>query len=340
MSIAERSNAPTDVPATGPATSPGRRLRALLAEGGLITAPGVYDGLSAALVARTGFSAAYLTGAGVAVAGFGLPDIGLLTATEIADRARVVATALGGIPLIADADTGYGTPMNVVRTVREFERAGVAAIQLEDQAFPKKCGHLPDKELIPAKEFTAKLIAALDARTDPDLVIIARTDARGPLGVAEAIDRAHQYAWAGADVIFVEAPQSLDEIERIAAEVKAPLLINMVQGGLTPDAGPERLAELGYRIAIHPGALLGPAVLAGFDALARLGGTLPTDLTPGPQGLFELVGLREWSAIGERYRYDGDDGHGHGHGDDDDDGNSGDGSGDIHSDRATQKVRA
>ncbi|MHA6764612.1 isocitrate lyase/PEP mutase family protein [Streptacidiphilus sp. PAMC 29251] len=286
-----------------PAVSPGARLRALLAGGGLITAPGVYDGLTAALVARTGFGAAYLTGAGVAVGGFGLPDIGLLTQTEMADRARVVATALGDVPLIADADTGYGTPMNVVRTVREFERAGVAAIQLEDQAFPKKCGHLPDKELIPAAEFADKLAAALDARTDPDLVLIARTDARGLLGVGAAVDRANLYAEAGADVVFVEAPQSVAEIERIAAEVHdVPLLINMVQGGLTPDTGPERLAALGYRIAIHPGALLGPTVLAGFDSLVRLGGTLPSDLTPGPQGLFELVGLREWSAIGERYR--------------------------------------
>jgi 2-methylisocitrate lyase-like PEP mutase family enzyme len=283
--------------------TPGARLRALLAADGLITAPGVYDGLTAALVARTGFGAAYLTGAGVAVAGFGLPDIGLLTATEMTERARIVATALGDVPLIADADTGYGAPLNVVRTVLEYERAGVAAIQLEDQAFPKKCGHLPDKELVPAAEFEAKLSAALDARTDPDLVIIARTDARGPLGPGEAIDRANRYARAGADVIFVEAPQSIEEIERIAAEVTGvPLLINMVQGGLTPDTAPDRLAALGYRIAIHPGALLGPTVLAGFDSLARLGGTLPTDLTPGPQGLFELVGLREWSATAERHR--------------------------------------
>ncbi|KJK57997.1 isocitrate lyase/PEP mutase family protein [Saccharothrix sp. ST-888] len=282
--------------------TPGARLRRLLADDGLITAPGVYDGLGAHLVARCGFTAAYLTGAGVAVAGFGLPDIGLLTATEMTERARVVAESLGEVPLIADADTGYGEPMNVVRTVRAYEHAGVAAIQLEDQAFPKKCGHLPDKELVTADEFEAKLRAALDARTDPDTVIVARTDARGPLGIDEAIDRANRYAAAGADVIFVEAPQSPEEIERIATRVDAPLLINMVQGGLTPDTAAEKLAALGFRIAIHPGALLGPVVLAGFDSLQRLGGTLPTDLTPGPQGLFELVGLREWSAVGDRYR--------------------------------------
>ncbi|MBF9066504.1 isocitrate lyase/PEP mutase family protein [Streptacidiphilus fuscans] len=284
------------------AVSAGRRLRELLASGRLVTAPGVYDGLGAHLVARCGFPTAYLTGAGVAVAGYGLPDIGLLTATEMVERARIVADALGEVPLIADADTGYGEAVHVVRTVRAYERAGVAAIQLEDQAFPKKCGHLPDKELVDARAFEAKLHAALDARTDPDTVIVARTDARGPLGIAEAIDRAGRYAAAGADVVFVEAPQTLEEIEKIAAQVDAPLLINMVQGGLTPDTAPDTLAALGYRIAIHPGALLGPAVLAGFDSLKRLGGTLPAGLTPGPQGLFELVGLREWAAVGERYR--------------------------------------
>lgn len=287
--------------------SPGRRLRSLLDQDGLITAPGVYDGLSAALVARTGFRAAYLTGAGVAVAGFGLPDIGLLTQTEMTDRTRTVVTALDDIPLIADADTGYGAPMNVVRTVLEYERAGVAAIQLEDQAFPKKCGHLPDKELLTEDEFLGKLTAALEARRDPDTVIIARTDARAPLGIGAAIGRARRYAAAGADVIFVEAPETPAEIEQIAASVDAPLLINMVQGGLTPDLGPDELAALGYRIALHPGALLTPYALHGLEALVRLGGTLPA-ATPGPQGLFELVGLRDWSAIEERYRDHTEDG--------------------------------
>jgi 2-methylisocitrate lyase-like PEP mutase family enzyme len=289
------------------ARTPGSRLRSLLAQDGLITAPGVFDGLSAHLVARTGFSAAYLSGAGVSVAGFGLPDIGLLTQTEMTERARIVATALDGIPLIADADTGYGAPMNVARTVREYEKAGVAALHLEDQAFPKKCGHLPDKELVSVGEFTDKLDAALQSRTDDDLVIIARTDARGPLGIDEAIERARRYAAAGADVIFVEAPRNIEEIEKIAASVDAPLLINMVQGGLTPDTAPDKLAALGYRIAIHPGALLAPYVLHGLEALGRLGGTMP-EATPGPQGLFELVGLREWSAIGERYRDHTEDG--------------------------------
>src|SRR4051794_25602440 len=181
--------------------TPGQRLRALLADTDLIIAPGVFDGMSAALVSRLGFSAGYLTGAGVAASGFGLPDIGLVTATEMAERAGVIAAALGDVPLIADADTGYGAPLNVVRTVREYERAGVAAIQLEDQAFPKRCGHLPDKQLVSEREFLATLAAALDTRIDPDLVIIARTDARAPLGLAAAIERANRYAAAGADVI-------------------------------------------------------------------------------------------------------------------------------------------
>lgn len=278
------------------------RLRARLADGELVVAPGVFDGLSASLTARLGFPAAYLTGAGVAVSGFGLPDIGLVTQTEMAERARMVVRATGGLPVIADADTGYGAPLNVVRTVREYEAAGVAAIQLEDQAFPKKCGHLPDKELIGAEEFTVKLRAALDAREDPDLVVIARTDARAPLGLDAAIERANRYAEAGADVIFVEAPRDAGEIERIAREVGAPLLINLVGGGLTPLVPRERLAELGYAIAIYPTVAVGAAASAMLTGLAALAGKDPGDLAADtPAALFELVGLSEWSAIGDRF---------------------------------------
>jgi 2-methylisocitrate lyase-like PEP mutase family enzyme len=285
------------------ASSPRAALRAQLASGDLIVAPGVFDGISAHLTARLGFTAAYLTGAGVAAAGFGLPDIGLVTQTEMAERARVLVRALGDIPLIADADTGYGAPINVVRTVREYEAAGVAAIQLEDQAFPKKCGHLPDKELIDADEFVLKLTAALDARSDPDLVVIARTDARGPLGLDAAIERANAYAAAGADVIFVEAPQSTAEIERVAAEVPAPLLINLVPGGLTPIESVQRLQELGYAIAIYPTLSLSAAAAAMLSSLAQLAGRDPQEFaTKTPADLFNLVGLADWSATGERYR--------------------------------------
>ncbi|HEY1971249.1 MAG TPA: isocitrate lyase/PEP mutase family protein [Pseudonocardia sp.] len=273
-------------------------LRQRLSAGELIVAPGVFDGISASLVARMDFAAAYLTGAGVAAAGFGLPDIGLLTQTEMAERARMITRVLADVPLIADADTGYGAALNVVRTVREYEAAGVAAIQLEDQAFPKRCGHLPDKELISADEFVVKLRAALDARIDPDLLLIARTDARGPLGLDAAIERANIYAAAGADVIFVEAPQDVAEIERIASEVKAPLLINLVHGGLTPIESTQRLAELGYAIAIHPTLPLGAAALAMITALTDLSGQNPTPWIPTtPADFFNLVGLAEWSAL-------------------------------------------
>ncbi|MGW4767250.1 isocitrate lyase/PEP mutase family protein [Nocardia sp. NPDC004278] len=282
------------------------RLRAAIAADDVVVAPGVFDGLSASLVRRIGFTAAYLTGAGVAAAGYGLPDIGLLTQTEMVERARMLVRTLGDIPLIADADTGYGAPLNVVRTVREYEAAGVAAIQLEDQAFPKKCGHLPDKELIDTDEFVSKLTAALDARSDPDFAVIARTDARGPLGIDAAIERANVYANAGADILFVEAPQGVEEIERIAREVAAPLLINLVIGGLTPIESTARLRELGYAIAIHPSLPLGAAAYAMLTGLAELAGRDPAPLLPSkPAEFFDLVGLAEWSELGERYRTEG-----------------------------------
>jgi 2-methylisocitrate lyase-like PEP mutase family enzyme len=289
-----------------PASNPRAVLRQQLAAGELIVAPGVFDGISASLTARLGFGAAYLTGAGVAASGFGLPDIGLVTQTEMVERARMIVRATDGLPVIADADTGYGAVLNVVRTVREYETAGVAAIQLEDQAFPKKCGHLPDKELISAEEFAVKIEAAVDTRIDPDLVIIARTDARGPFGVDEAIARANRYADAGADVIFVEAPQTVDEIERIAKEVSAPLLINLVIGGLTPLESTQRLNELGYAIAIYPTVPLHAAAVAMLTGLAELAGRDPAEFMPNNiAGLFQLVGLTEWSEIGDRFPTEG-----------------------------------
>jgi 2-methylisocitrate lyase-like PEP mutase family enzyme len=279
-------------------TAARKALRKLLDRGDLVVAPGVFDGISAQLTKRTGHHAAYLTGAGVAASGFGLPDIGLVTQTEMVERARMIVEALEAVPLIADADTGYGAPLNVVRTVRQYEQAGVAAIQLEDQAFPKRCGHLPDKHVVPAAEFERTLAAALDARSDDDLLIVARTDARAPLGLDAAIDRANTYAAAGADIVFIEAPQGTDEIERIAREVHAPLLINLVLGGLTPLESAQRLTELGYAIAIHPSDPLGRAVFAMLQGLCELNGTDPTALIPAsPAEFFNLVGLSEWSDI-------------------------------------------
>ncbi|MBB4689655.1 isocitrate lyase/PEP mutase family protein [Amycolatopsis jiangsuensis] len=279
--------------------APGIRLRELLADGRLVVAPGVFDGISAHLVKRMGFACGYLTGGGVAASGFGVPDLGLVTATEMADRAALFAEVLGEVPLIADADTGYGGPINVARTIRAYERAGVAAIQLEDQAFPKRCGHLPDKELVSESEFVAKLGAALDVREDS--LIIARTDARGVLGLEAAIDRVNTYAAAGADVVFVEAPQSNQEIAEIAKNVTAPLLINLVQGGRTPIRGAEYLQDLGYAIAIHPATPLLAVANTMVDAYAELGGTRPEVTASEVTGFFDLLGLEEWFAVGEKW---------------------------------------
>ena len=281
-----------------PPPSARKTLRELLSRGELIVAPGVFDGISAQLTKRTGHAAAYLTGAGVAASGFGLPDIGLVTASEMAERARMLVDALGDVPLIADADTGYGAPLNVVRTVRQYDAAGVAAIQLEDQAFPKRCGHLPDKHVVEVEVFEQTLAAALDARSDDDLLIVARTDARAPLGLDAAIERANRYAAAGADVIFLEAPQGTDEIERIARDVEAPLLINLVLGGMTPIESVARLQELGYAIAIHPSDPLGRATFAMLEGLCALNGTKVADFMPTtPADFFNLVGMAEWFAL-------------------------------------------
>jgi 2-methylisocitrate lyase-like PEP mutase family enzyme len=277
-----------------------RHLRELLARDELILAPGVYDGISAALVGKLGFPAAYMTGAGVSAAGYGLPDVGLLTLTEMAERARVLARLLD-VPVIADADTGYGSPINVVRTVIEYERAGIAAIQLEDQVFPKRCGHLAGKEVIDAARFQVTLQAALEARTDPDTVIVARTDARAPLGIEEAISRGRAYAETGADVIFIEAPESVEEVERIGREIDAPLLLNIVPGGRTPEIPPERLAELGFRIAIYPGVVLGAVARAAIGALSELASTSPIQTSADPAGFFDLFDLTRWQQLGERY---------------------------------------
>jgi 2-methylisocitrate lyase-like PEP mutase family enzyme len=285
-----------------PTTAARQNLRALLDRRELIVAPGVFDGITAHLVKRTGQLAAYMTGAGVAASGFGLPDIGLVTATEMAERARMLVGVLGDVPLIADADTGYGMAMNVVRTVQLYEQAGVAAIQLEDQVFPKRCGHLEDKHVVDAADFELTLAAAVDARTDDNLLVVARTDARAPLGLDAAIERANQYAQAGADVIFVEAPQSIEEIERIAREVEAPLLINLVLGGMTPLESATRLQELGFAIAIHPSNPLARAVLGMLEGLCELnGGNVADHLPSRPAEFFNLVGMAEWLDLDTKY---------------------------------------
>jgi 2-methylisocitrate lyase-like PEP mutase family enzyme len=245
-----------------------RQLRELLRAGDVVVAPGVWDGLSARLVARAGFPAAYATGGGIARS-MGYPDLGLLSLSEIASRlANIVEHA--GVPVIADADTGYGNALNAQRAVHEFERAGVAALHLEDQTFPKRCGHYDDKSVVPAGEMAQKLRAARDAMTDSDIVLIARTDALAVEGLDAAVERAHVYAAAGADVIFIEAPVSVEQIEAIAQRVPQPKLINMFQGGKTPLVPVARLKALGYQIVIIPSDLQRAAIRAMDDVLAAI----------------------------------------------------------------------
>ncbi len=279
------------------------RLRELLNGPDIVVAPGAYDGFSARLVEAAGFKAAYMTGAGTAASHLGQPDLGLTTLTEMATHAAHLAGCLS-IPLIADADTGYGNALNVVRTVREYERAGVAGLHLEDQVAPKKCGHIAGKQVVPTGEFCDKIRAASEYRTDPDLLIIARTDARAVTGLDDAIERGNRYAEAGADAIFVEAPQSLDEVRRIAREVKAPLLANMVPGGKTPAVKFSELQRLGFRIVIYPAVCMGPAVVAMERSLARLR-EHETDWEDGPvlspMDIFRKVGFDWWSAIEQKF---------------------------------------
>jgi carboxyvinyl-carboxyphosphonate phosphorylmutase len=279
------------------------QLREMLRAPGLIVAPGAYDGFSARLIEAAGFPAIYMTGAGTAASHLGQPDLGLATMTEMATHARHLAACVSR-PLIADADTGYGNVLNVVRTVREYEGAGVAGLHLEDQVAPKKCGHIAGKQVIPAREFADKIRAAVEYRTDPDFVIIARTDARAVTGLDDAIERGNLYAEAGADVIFVEAPQSEEEIHRVAREVKAPLLANMVQGGRTPAMKVDELEQLGFKIAIFPAVCMAAAVAAIEQALARLqrSGTDWSDgPVLGPMEIFRRVGFDWWHAVETRF---------------------------------------
>jgi len=242
------------------------RLRALLESGQLIVAPGAFDPLSARLVEEAGFPAVYMTGFGTSAALIGRPDVGLLTMTEMAGNAGRIAACVD-IPVIADADTGYGNPLNVIRTVGTYEAAGVAGIHIEDQVAPKKCGHMEGKLVIPAEEMAAKVRAAADARTQSDFVIIARTDARAVEGLEPALERARMYRAAGADVLFIEAVTSEAEAEEAArAFPGVPLLFNWAEGGKTPPVSLDRMRELGYRIVIFPISTL----LAATGAMRRI----------------------------------------------------------------------
>jgi carboxyvinyl-carboxyphosphonate phosphorylmutase len=288
----------------GNGRAPRSRLRELLAAPQPLVAPGAYDALSARLVEQAGFDAVYMTGFGTTASLIGRPDVGLLTGAEMVDNARRIAAAVE-VPVIADADTGYGNAINVVRTVQLYEQAGVAGIQLEDQVMPKKCGHMSGKALIGTEEMAGKVRAAVAARQDPDLVVIARTDAVAVTGVDDALARARAYADAGADLLFVEAPTSEADIERVATELRgvAPLVFNWAEGGRTPPLSLARMTELGFALVIYPiGTLL--AATAGMRSLLaslRRDGIPSLDGLPAFEEFTDLIGLPEVQQLEQRF---------------------------------------
>ena len=284
------------------------QFRTLLSSGKMVIAPGAIDAITGRAIERAGFAAAYMTGAGTSAA-LGYPDYGLITMTEMVANATRIVNSIS-IPLISDADTGYGNELNVFRTVQEFERAGVAAIHIEDQAFPKKCGHLDNKEVVSREDYIAKIRAAAAARRTQGFCIIARTDARAMLGLDEAIARANAALANGADVAFVEAPQTLEEVALVPQRVKGPCLLNVVRGGKTPDIVLADAQSMGYVIAILPGLLLG-GIIAVCDELLedvkRLGKYPPAKGNTSPDNsspakTFARFGAAEWDARRTAFR--------------------------------------
>jgi 2-methylisocitrate lyase-like PEP mutase family enzyme len=270
------------------------KLRNLLARGEFILAPGIYDGISARVADRMGFHALYMTGYGATASMLGLPDAGLATYSDMLGRAEMICSVVE-TPLIADADTGYGGLLNVQRTIRGYETAGVAAIQIEDQEMPKKCGHTPGRRVVPAEDMALKIRVAADARRHEETLIVARTDARTALGLDEALRRARLYEEAGADIIFVESPESEAELERIGKEVSKPLLANMVEFGKTPRAEVDRLKKWGFDLAIYPVLGLSVAAEAMRLSFAHLkdSGTSVGDPLPQYQDIHGLMGFPE-----------------------------------------------
>ncbi|WP_322754112.1 isocitrate lyase/PEP mutase family protein [Frankia sp. Cas3] len=245
------------------------RMRALINAPGAAVVPGVPDAITGRVAEQMGFPAIYLSGAGFANAQLGVPDLGLVTLTEIAAQTERFREAVG-IPIVVDADTGFGGPLNVRRTVRMLEQRGASAIQLEDQLFPKRCGHFEGKQVVPTGEMIARISAAVDARTDDDLVVIGRTDARATDGLQAAIDRARLYKEAGADVLFVEAPESRDEIVQVAEALPGPLLLNVVEGGKTPMLPADELGKIGYSLVLYANSAMRGAVRGAQIVLASL----------------------------------------------------------------------
>ena len=280
-------------------------LRRMLDGPEIIVLPGAYDALSARLAQRAGFAALFTTGFGFSASLLGQPDFGLLTMSETMERVRHIVSAVG-IPVVADMDTGYGNPLNVARTVRECVAAGAAGIILEDQQWPKKCGHFEGKKVIAAEEHASKIRAASDAREKSDLVIIARTDARAPLGLDESIRRGRMYRDAGADVVFVEAPQSVDELRAVKAAIPdVPLFANMIEGGRTPMLTYDELQSLGYKMVVYPLSALFAATRAIERVYAELFTKKTTAAVSGELVSFhefeEIVGVPELRALEERY---------------------------------------
>ncbi len=280
-------------------------LRARLKEPGILVAPGVYDGLTAALAEQAGFEALYLSGAAVAYTRLGRPDIGLSTASEMAETMALIADRTD-LPVIMDADTGFGNALNARRTMQSYERAGAAALQVEDQTYPKKCGHLSDKSLIPRDEMAGKIAAMADARRS-DTLIVARTDAIAVEGFEAARERAEAYLEAGADVLFIEAPRSSDELGQVAEAFRGriPLLANMVEGGATPISSAQTLEEMGFDIVIFPGGIVRALARHAADYYASLrehGSNKPfADRMHDFDGLNAAIGTPEMLALGKRF---------------------------------------
>lgn len=288
-------------------TAPLSRLRERLASPGLLTAPGVHDMVSLRLADSFGFDALYMTGFGTVASHLGLPDAGLATYSDMQGRVRAMA-GMARAPLIADGDTGYGGLLNVRHTVQGYEQAGAAAIQLEDQEFPKKCGHTPGRRVIPAEDMVRKIKVAVEARTSPDFLIIARTDARTALGLDEALRRAEAYAKAGADILFVESPESEEEMRRIGQAFHLPLVANMVERGRTPVLTRPELEALGYRLAIFPVTALLAAVQAMAGVYAHLQATGSSAGTTVPLhdfgDLTKLMGFEDVWDFERRHAHD------------------------------------
>jgi 2-methylisocitrate lyase-like PEP mutase family enzyme len=280
-----------------------QRMRQLIERPGYTIVPGAYDTLTARLVEQAGFEAVYLTGGGYSRAN-GYPDLGLLTLSENVRFIGLTVEAVG-IPVIADADTGYGNALNVMRTVREYEKAGVAAFHLEDQVSPKKCGHYEGKEVIPVGEMIGKIKAAVDTRRGPDLVVIARSDARAVEGLDAAIDRVNAYLEAGADVGFVEAPQNIDELRTVARAVHGPALVNVFEGGKTPMVPARELEAMGFRLGIYPSQTHRAAIRAAQNVLAILKEDGDTTRAEADLATFQeredAVGTALWRALEEKY---------------------------------------